>query len=228
MSSSRNTDKRDLFYLHPLGWLRRRFLSGVAVTVPIILTVIVLSAILSFFDEWIQPAIVAIIGTRIPGLGLIFTILVIFSAGVLTRNILGRRLIDFWEGLLLRIPVVKNVYGAIRQVFTTFGSNQKTSFKQVVFIEYPGPGIWSIGFENARTRNEQSGEVWVHVFVMTAINPAGGFLVFLPEHKVRVTNISVESAIKLIVSGGIIIPEQWSGKALEKIKLDRGQDTLFV
>ena len=194
---------------YPWSWLRKSFISGVAIIVPLILTFIVLGALLSFFDEWIQPIFKTIIGTKVPGLGLIFTIVIIIITGALTRNFLGRKLLRFWDKILLHIPIVKNVYGAIKQVFSTFAQDKEMSSKHVVLFEYPSEGLWSVGFENARTGDADNGKAWVHVFVMTAINPAGGFLVIVPEEKVKRINIPVESAVKLIVSGGIIVPEQW-------------------
>ena len=201
---------------YPWLWLKRSFISGVAIIVPLILTFIVLGALLSFFDEWIQPIFRTILGTEIPGLGLIFTLVIILFTGALTRNFLGRKLLHYWDKVLLHIPIVKNVYGAIKQVFSTFASDKPSSFKHVVLFEYPSEGLWSVGFENARTTDSENIKTWVHVFVMTAINPAGGFLIMVPEEKVKRVNVPVESAVKLIVSGGIIGPEQWD-KALNNI-----------
>jgi len=202
---------------YPWSFLRRSFLSGVAIIVPVILTIIVLGALLSFFDEWIQPIFKTIIGTKIPGLGLIFTIVMITLTGALTRNIIGRKLLGYWDKVLLHIPVVKNVYGAIKQVFATFSRDDQSSFKKVVLFEYPSEGLWSVGFENARSSDKASGQTWVHVFVMTAINPAGGFLVLVPEDKVKNVDIPIESAIKMIVSGGIIIPSEWEKGVLSNL-----------
>ncbi len=188
-----------------------------AITLPVILTVVVIRSLLSFFDGWIQPIIETIIGATIPGMGLAVTIAIILVVGTVTRNIIGRKLFEFWEKILMNIPVVKNVYGGIRQVFETFASSEKTSFKQVVLFEYPKEGMWSLGFENSSVKNEETGETWVNVLVMTSINPAGGFMVIVPEEKVRRIDVPVESAIKMIISGGIILPEQWKEKALPKI-----------
>lgn len=206
---------------YPWSFLRRSFLSGMAIIVPLILTFIVLSALLSFFDAWIQPIFITILGYKIPGLGLIFTTVIIIFTGALTRNIIGRKLLGYWDKVLLNIPIVKNVYGAIRQVFSTFSRQGQSSFKHVVLFEYPSEGLWSIGFENARMNDPNTQKTWAHIFVMTAINPAGGFLVLVPEEKVRRVDVSVESAIKLIVSGGIIIPDKWENALAQIGQLDK-------
>jgi uncharacterized membrane protein len=196
-------------YKQSWNWFRSRFLSGVAIIVPVIVSIMVVQWLLSFLDVWLQPLFRAIFGVEIIGLGLGVTVVIILSAGVLTRNFLGRKLLLLWESILLRIPIVKNIYGGVKQVFSTFGAEEKKSFKSVVMVEYPSEGIWSLGFENADTIHAETGERWLHIFVMTAINPAGGFLIFVPESKTRKLNIPVESAIKMIVSGGIIVPDEW-------------------
>ena len=205
------------FLNYTWGWLRKSFLSGVAIILPVILTVVVIKSLLTFFDDWIQPIIKTIFGIEIPGLGLVSTIAIILITGTVTRNFIGRKLFGYWERVLMAIPIVKNVYGSIRQVFSTFSSSDKSSFKQVVLFEYPTPGVWSLGFENSSAVSPEDGSTWVHVMVMTSINPAGGFLVVVPENKVKRIDISVEAAIKMIVSGGIIVPEKWDEKGISHL-----------
>ncbi len=193
--------------------LRRRtrelFLVGLAVVLPLLVTYLLLRFLFETLDGLLDPIIQGVLGRRIPGLGLLAAVIIIFLIGALTTNIVGRKLVAMTEGLLLRIPLVKNVYAASKQLFDAFALPGKGAFRQVVMLEYPRVGSYALGFITA-TQTEGFdalvGEKTVNVFVPTAPNPTSGFFLVVPEKSVTPVPISVEEALKLIVSGGLIVP----------------------
>ena len=188
---------------------RELFVVGLAVVLPLLLTYVLLRLLFDTLDSVLDPAIRGILGRRIPGLGFLAALAMIFLVGALTTNIVGRKLVAMTEGLLLRIPLVKNVYGASKQLFDAITLPGKGAFRQVVILEYPRPGLYAIGFITAAQAEgfqDIVGEKTVNVFIPTAPNPTSGFFLVVPEKSVTPVPISMEEALKLIVSGGLIVP----------------------
>ncbi len=189
--------------------LRELFLVGLAVVLPLLVTYLLLRFLFEALDGLLDPMIQGILGRRIPGLGFLATVAIIFLIGTLTTNIIGRKLVAMTEGLLLRIPLVKNVYGASKQLFDAITLPGRGAFRQVVMLEYPRSGLYALGFITATQAEgfqDLVGEKTVNVFIPTAPNPTSGFFLVVPERSVIPVPISVEEALKLIVSGGLIVP----------------------
>ena len=189
--------------------LRELFLVGLAVVLPLLVTYLLLRFLFEALDGLLDPMIQGILGRRIPGLGFLATVAIIFLIGTLTTNIVGRKLVAMTEGLLLRIPLVKNVYGASKQLFDAITLPGRGAFRQVVMLEYPRSGLYALGFitaTQAKGFQDLVGEQTVNVFIPTAPNPTSGFFLVVPERSVIPVPISVEEALKMIVSGGLIVP----------------------
>ena len=189
--------------------LRELFLVGLAVVLPLLVTYLLLRFLFETLDRLLDPIIQATLGRRVPGLGVLATLVIILVVGILTTNIVGRKLVAMTEGLLLRIPLVKNVYSASKQLFDAVTLPGKKAFRQVVILEYPRQGVYALGFitaTQAKGFQDLVGEPTVNVFIPTAPNPTSGFFLVVPERSVIPVPISVEEALKLIVSGGLIVP----------------------
>lgn len=190
--------------------VRELFVVGLAVVLPLLLTYLLLRFLFESLDGLLDPIIQGMLGRRIPGLGFLATVAIIFLVGTLTTNIIGRKLVAMTEGLLLRIPLVKNVYGASKQLFDAITLPGRGAFRQVVMLEYPRLGLYALGFITATQAEgfqDLVGEKTVNVFIPTAPNPTSGFFLVVPERSVIPVPISMEEALKLIVSGGLIVPD---------------------
>lgn len=199
-----------------LGKLRNYFLAGILVTAPISITIYVTWGFLKFLDHKITPFIPiqynpnTYLPVDVPGLGLIIAVLFFITIGWFTRNFMGRLLIRISEYVVHRLPVISNIYGALKQIFETVMATQSDAFKEVVMFEYPRKGMWVIGFVTGRTKGEVqtlTDMQTVNVFLPTTPNPTSGFLLFIPKKDLTFMKMSVEEGIKMIVSGGIITPE---------------------
>jgi uncharacterized membrane protein len=189
--------------------VRRQFLSGVLIVVPLILTYVVLRFLFESVDGVLSPLAERILGYTIPGLGIAITILIIILAGFLTRNIIGATLYKHGDKLLARTPIIRVFYLAAKQLVEAVTIPDLKTFKEVVTIEYPRRGLYVIGFATSRietTDIKEGPQRMVGVFVPSTPTPVSGFVVFVPEKEVIPLNISVEEAVKLLVSGGIVAP----------------------
>jgi uncharacterized membrane protein len=195
-------------------FVRRYVIAGLLVWVPIVVTVLVVRFILDLMDQTLLllPASVrpeALFGIHIPGLGLVLAVLLLIFTGVLVSNIIGRSLVGLWEDLLNRIPFVRALYSGVKSFSTTILSNQGNSFKKVMLIEYPRKGIWSIGFQTAGDVpliSAHSGEPQVCVFIPTTPNPTSGFIMMVPRSQAIELEMSVDAAMKMIVTLGVVVP----------------------
>jgi uncharacterized membrane protein len=144
-------------------------------------------------------------GIRIPGLGVILTLVVIFATGLAAANIIGQRLVDFWEAFLLRIPVVKSIYNSVKQVSDTLLASDSHAFRKVLLVRYPHPDAWSIAFQTKLpdTVNGKLMEEHVAVFIPTAPSPVNGFYFFVRKSETIELDMSVDMALKTIVSMGV-------------------------
>ena len=189
--------------------LKRHFVSGVLVVVPIILTYIVIKFLFETVDNILQPLIFKLFGYSIPGLGLVTTLLIIILAGIFTRNIIGNKLFKLGDYLLNKMPIIRPVYSAAKQLLEALTVPNMNSFKEVVLVEYPRKGLWVLGFVTGATKGEVKdmiSEQTINVFIPTTPNPTSGFLLFCPNKDITYLDMSVEDAVKLVVSGGIVTP----------------------
>lgn len=183
------------------------FLTGVATILPLSLTMYILYKIFLFIDGITADIYREVFGIEIIGLGFFTTIAIILFVGFVTRNVIGQKLLELIDKLVAKIPVVQNIYNTIKEISKTFFNKDKTSFKQPVKIDFPTEGIESIGFitnKNVRSENKNK----IAVFIPTTPNPTNGFLVFVDKEKVKPLDISIDEAIKIIISMGTIIPDK--------------------
>ena len=197
------------------GWLgkklRTQFATGILVVVPIGVTILILVWIFVTLDNILQPVIRSIWGRTFPGVGFGATIVLIYLAGVIASNIVGTRLIHYGESLLARVPVVRQLYAGIKQILEGFSKPGKTGFMQVVLVEFPKEGMRAIGFITNESY-DKSGERLLNVFIPTSPNPTSGFLEIVTEDKIIRTNISVDDALKMVVSAGRVSLQEVSDK----------------
>ncbi|MBN2225779.1 MAG: DUF502 domain-containing protein [candidate division Zixibacteria bacterium] len=189
--------------------IRRQFVSGVLVVVPLILTYVVLRFLFESIDGILQPIVQRTLGYHVPGLGIAITVLIIILAGFFTRGFIGDRLFRYGDRLLTRTPIIRVFYLAAKQLIEAITIPQTKSFKQVVMFEYPRRGAYAMGFATNRFKLQQGdGNIrrLVGVFVPSTPTPVSGLVIFVPENDVIPLDISVEEAIKLIVSGAIVAP----------------------
>jgi len=190
--------------------IRRQFLSGLLVIVPIILTFIVLRFLFRTVDSLLSPLIIKIIQVDIPGLGILATIIIIFIAGIL-YTLFGRsRLYSIWELFFIKTPLVKTIYSASKQLMLAITRPDKKAFQQVVLVEYPRKGVYNLGFVANRIEShlkEKPSELIV-VFIPTPPTPFSGFVALFAKDEVIPLDLSVEESIKFFVSGGIASPKK--------------------
>ena len=196
--------------------IRSWFFTGILVMTPLILTIYVVWAFITFVDNLVVPMVPyyyrpsTYLPFPIPGLGLIIVFIFTTFVGILATGLFGRTLIRLWENILSRMPVVRSVYSAIKQILETVMATQSDAFRQAVLVEYPRKDIWAIGFVTGSTKGEIGENVnkkMVNVFMPTTPNPTSGFLLFFPEKDLIFLKMSVEDALKLVVSGGMVIPK---------------------
>ena len=203
------------------GRLRAYFLAGILVTAPLAITIALASWLIEFVDSRIVPLIPLrynpdvylkeLLGYEIgiPGLGLIVLIVFITLVGAMTAGFLGRFVIRLGENMLNRMPVIRGIYGASKQILETVLKHQSKAFRQAVLVEYPRRGIWAVAFITGRTEGEVQNLIsddLINIFLPTTPNPTSGFLLFVPKEDMILLDMSVEEAIKMVISGGIVTP----------------------
>lgn len=183
--------------------LRRIFLAGILTAVPVYITIKVLEVLFNFMDEILAPLIRRYAAIDIPGLGLVLLIIFLFVLGLFVTNFLGRALYGYFERVLLRIPIVSNVYNFARQIVQTFSPEHRSAFKMVVWLQYPRPGLWTLGFVTG-TSISKDGVPFYNIFVATTPNPTSGYVVFVPQSHAIQAKMTVEEGFKLLISGGAL------------------------
>ncbi|MDY7540319.1 DUF502 domain-containing protein [Undibacterium sp. RTI2.1] len=196
--------------------MRKYFITGLLILVPLAITLWVLHAIISTMDQSLlllpeQWRPEALFGFKIPGLGTILTLLIIFVTGLLTQNFIGNYVVKIWEGLLNRIPIVNSIYSSVKQVSDTLFSSSGNAFRKAVLVQYPRQGSWTIGF----LTGVPGGDVvqyldgdYVSIYVPTTPNPTSGFFLMVPKADAIELDMSVDAALKYIVSMGVVAPDQ--------------------
>lgn len=203
--------------------LRRQFFSGVLVVVPVILTYVVLRFLFESFDGILSPIVQKTMGYSIPGLGIITTILLILLTGFFTRSIIGATVYKKSDKFLAGMPVIRVIYLAAKQLINAVTMPQIRAFKEVVLIEYMRKGLYAVGFATTQVQcddNLQGSGKLIGVFVPSTPTPISGILVFVPESDIVPLDITVEEAVKLLVSGGIVSPE-----SMKRVKPDYNIET---
>jgi uncharacterized membrane protein len=197
-----------------LASLRRYFITGLVVIAPVGVTVFILVWIFDRIDAILGRVFGTFIGYRIPGVGLLALVLLLIGVGWVAQQAVGGRLISMTKNWLSTFPVTRGIYSAASQIVESLVVDKEKFFKACVLAEYPRAGSWALGFVTSDAPGEISaavGEELIAVFVPTAPNPTSGVLVFLPHAKVRRLRMSVEEAFKLVLSGGVVLPEQLEG-----------------
>ena len=182
--------------------IKRRIFAGLIAIVPIAVTFWILKFLFIFLDGFAAPLLKQV-DIEIPGLGIILTLLFIFILGILITNVLGKTIFSWGEKILDKLPFVNTIYNTIKQISSAFSSSTVKSFEQVVFIQYPRKGLWTMCFVTNQSKNE-NGESFYHVFVPTTPNPTSGVFIIVPQKDAIHPDISVEDGLKAIISGGIL------------------------
>lgn len=189
--------------------LRTYFIAGLIVFLPVAVTISILLWLFRILDGFLGALFALVLGRPVPGLGLVASILVILLTGALVTNVLGRRIVGWFERLMLRIPLARSIYSATKAISDSIFSKRKAAFQRPVLIEWPRRGVYTVGFltgESAGDAAAAAGRRVFNVFVVTTPNPTTGFLVLVPEDQVLPLDMSVEDALKLVMSGGIVSP----------------------
>ncbi|MDV2990101.1 MAG: DUF502 domain-containing protein [Dehalogenimonas sp.] len=191
--------------------VRRNFITGLLVTVPAALAVLALLWFFNTIDNVLQPIIRAIFGQSIIGLGFIITLVLIYMAGILASNIVGKRLIQFGEAVVGRLPVLRQIYNAAKQAMTSLSGLNKTrtAFREVVMVEFPRRGMWTVAFITNEL-HDATGKKLISIYVPTAPVPTSGYFALVAEKEIKRTNISVDAAMKMVISSGIASTEDIS------------------
>ena len=196
----------------PWRWLGRKlraqFLMGLLVSIPIIIIIWILYLIFSAVDSFLNPLIEPIMGHTIPGLGFGIMIVLIYLIGVVADNFIGKKLIHYGERLLNRVPLIRQLYSGTKQILESFSGPTKAGYMEVVLVEFPRVGMRAIGFVTNETSDE-SGTKLFHIFVPTSPNPTSGFLQIVEEDKITRTKMSVDDALKVVVSAGRMTPGEY-------------------
>ena len=194
--------------------LKKYFITGLLIWLPLAITLWVLDIILTTLDRsllllpssWHPDAL---LGFHLPGFGLLLSVAIILATGLFAANIIGERLVRWWEGFLSRIPIVRSIYSSVKQVSDTMLSPKGNAFRQAVLVEFPQRGQWAIGLvigDPGETIERAIGEKAVTVFVPTAPNPTSGYTIIVPPREIRELDISVDDALKFVVSLGVVTP----------------------
>ena len=194
--------------------LRRYFVAGLLVWLPLVATYLVLSFSIRIIDrsllllpDSVRPE--NLIGFKIPGLGVILTLLLVLITGLIVANIFGRSIVGAWESLLSRIPLVRTVYGAVKQITASLFSDAGQSFREMVLVEYPRKGIWVLAFVTGDTPKkfqQVAGQDLINIYVPTTPNPTSGVYIMVPRVDVKRLDVPIEVGLKMVLSAGVINP----------------------
>ena len=195
-------------------FIKRYLITGLVIWVPLVITVWVLLLVVNMMDQTLlllppQLRTENWLGVHVPGMGIVLTLLIVFVTGVLAANIIGQRLVAFWEGVLARIPVVNSIYNGVKQVSDTLFSPSGQAFRKALLVQWPREGMWTIAFQTGTPEGELMRHLpadSVSIFVPTTPNPTGGYFVIVPRADVIELDMSVDEAVKYIISMGVVAP----------------------
>lgn len=205
--------------------MKKYLIAGLLVWVPLGITMLVIKLLVDITDQTLvllpaeyQPEV--LFGFKIPGLGVILSVIVVLTTGMIVANIFGRTLVAMWEKFLARIPIVSKIYTGVKQVLETVFSSQGQSFRKVLLIEYPRKGLWTLAFQSGTDTGEAHHRInrdVVNVYVPTTPNPTSGFFLMIPREDVVELEMSVDDGLKMIISTGVVVPK-WSADSAEEAK----------
>jgi uncharacterized membrane protein len=205
--------KSNVLFLKIRRHLRTRFVSGMLVLVPLVLTYFILAFLFNTFSSFTLPLLMPVTGHLpqyvVETIALIGTGMVVYLIGLVTAHLIGQRLLRIGEAVILKLPVAKSIYSASKQIVDVFSAGNNAAFKAVVIIEFPRIGSLGIGFATGQIKDEK-GHLHYNIFIPTTPNPTSGYLIMVPAEDVRFTTMSVEDGIKMIVSGGMLAPPQFT------------------
>lgn len=199
-----------------MSFLKRYLIAGLLVWLPLGVTIAVIKFLVELFDRSLlllpleyRPE--TLLGFNIPGLGILLSFLLILITGILAANLLGSKLVGIWESILSRIPLVRSIYKAVKQIAeAVFGSGEQT-FQNVFLIEYPRKGLWTLAFQTGKNISEPQRKTGfdevVNLFVPTTPNPTSGFFIMADRKEIIKLNIEVDDALKMVISGGVVAPD---------------------
>ncbi len=198
--------------------MKRYLIAGLLVWVPLGVTVLVIKLLVDVMDrtllllpELYRPD--ALLGFHLPGVGVVLSVIIVLGTGVIVANLFGRKLVELWENILARIPLVRTIYASVKQILeTVFSSGQ--SFRKVLLVEYPRKGLWTLAFQSSTSQGEaqtKTGQEVINVFIPTTPNPTSGFFIMVPRTDVVELDMNVDDGLKMIISAGVVVPE-WKPK----------------
>ncbi|MCG7867171.1 MAG: hypothetical protein B6D70_01395 [gamma proteobacterium symbiont of Stewartia floridana] len=195
-----------------MTYLRRYLVAGLLVWLPLGASYLVVSLLVDWMDRSLlllpqayRPE--SLLGFHVPGLGVVLSLVILFITGLVAANLFGRRLVKLWEALVSRIPLVRSVYSAVKQLVETMFADNGRSFRKVVLVEFPRRGLWTLAFltnEESGPIQEALGRELVSVYIPTTPNPTGGYFVLLPKEEVRELDMSVDDGLKMLLSMGAV------------------------
>lgn len=198
--------------------LRRYFLTGLLLVTPIWGTILVLKTLFVAVDGILGDAVAELVPDHyIPGLGIVTLVLLIFLVGLFAANFIGRQIVSHWEDWLNRLPLVRGIYSTLKSMMDILSFSERGSYRRVVLIQFPKNGHYCFAFVTGMTKGETTvlgQEALIHVYVPTSPNPTSGYFLLVPEREVTSVDISIEEAMKLIVSGGLYTPSGTMASAL--------------
>ncbi len=230
----RRRDDRERFGVW--RWLRNSFFTGIVVATPVAVTAYLVYAFITFVDNQLKPRIPDLYNPEtylreipgipeefaIPGLGLAFAAIVLTMLGAFARNFFGRSLLSVGERIVHRLPVIRNIYSALKQIVESIAAQRESSFKEVALVEYPRKGLWALAFVTASAKSEvrgKLGEGYVGIFVPSTPNPTSGFILYTRREDLHILDMTVEEGAKLIISAGLVSP----GEEAEQQQQRRGR-----
>ncbi|MCI0506672.1 MAG: DUF502 domain-containing protein [Gammaproteobacteria bacterium] len=194
--------------------MKRYLIAGLLVWVPLGVTLLVIRLVVDLTDRVLlllpaqyQPEV--LLGFKIPGLGIVLSVIIVLVTGMVVANLFGRTLVAMWERLLARIPFISKIYHGVKQVMETVLSADGQSFRKVLLVEYPRKGIWTLAFQTGNSSAEighRLGQDVVNIFIPTTPNPTSGFFLVLPREDVIELDMSVDDGLKMIISAGVVVP----------------------
>ncbi|WP_319381705.1 DUF502 domain-containing protein [Thiomicrorhabdus sp.] len=199
-----------------MSYIKRYLIAGLLVWLPLGVTIAVIKFLVDLFDRSLlllphQYRPEQLFGMEIPGLGVVLSIVLVLLTGIFVANLLGSKLVGIWESFLSRIPLVRSIYTAVKQIAeAVFGSGEQT-FQKVYLVEYPRKGLWTLAFQTGSQRGEaqkKTGiEDTVNLFVPTTPNPTSGFFIMASRHEMVELEMNVDDALKMVISGGVVVPD---------------------
>ncbi len=207
-----------------MGWFKRYLVAGLLVWLPLGVTIAALIFLVNLFDQSLLLLPEALrpetwLGFRIPGLGIILSLVIILLTGMFVANFLGSRIMRMWERLLSRIPLVRSIYSAVKQIAEAiFGSGSQT-FQKAYLIQYPRNGLWTLAFQTSESQGEAQYKAGlneiINLFVPTTPNPTSGFFIMASKNEIIELEMPVDDALKMVISGGVVVPEWHAQKSKE-------------